>query len=280
MMHSCASQRTQDCQSSCPVVPLAHDAGGKTTPRGILPVVTSCQRAMSSLRASATIIVLRVLPRPSTVRIESLGQSAVLLEPEKTPSQLDHTAPDASVAGTRKTPLAPASAALVRRAGKASVAGDGLAIAQATREDLVDPHVGRLDANAEDSRNEANIAWGPFSPAGAAANLRNRSCSIARIRSRTTRNRAKWRRSSARVFSSNGVPSAVRRPSGFSAALCRVGRKLRMPKRARIALIWFTIRVWSVTRFPRSRLGRLASSSSAVGDRNHAAMALLTAQPA
>jgi hypothetical protein len=47
---------------------VAHDAGRKTTPCGISPVITRRQRAMSSLRASATIIVLRVLPRPSAVR--------------------------------------------------------------------------------------------------------------------------------------------------------------------------------------------------------------------
>src|ERR1700756_1446005 len=38
-----------------------------------------------------------------------------------------------------------------------------------------------------------------------------------------------------------------------------------MPKRVRMDLIWFTIRVCSVTRFSRSRFGRRASSSSAVG---------------
>ena len=47
---------------------VAHDAGRKTTPSGTSPVVTRRQSAMSSLRASATIIVLRVLPRPSAVR--------------------------------------------------------------------------------------------------------------------------------------------------------------------------------------------------------------------
>ena len=47
---------------------VAHDAGRKTTPCGTSPVVTRRQRAMSSLRASATIIVLRVLLRPSAVR--------------------------------------------------------------------------------------------------------------------------------------------------------------------------------------------------------------------
>ena len=47
---------------------LAQDAGRKTTPCGTSPVATRRQRAMRSLRASATIIVLRVLPRPSDVR--------------------------------------------------------------------------------------------------------------------------------------------------------------------------------------------------------------------
>ena len=47
---------------------VAHDAGRKTTPCGTSPVVTRRHRAMSSLRASATIIVLRVLLRPSAVR--------------------------------------------------------------------------------------------------------------------------------------------------------------------------------------------------------------------
>jgi hypothetical protein len=47
---------------------VAYATGRKTTPCGTWPVVTRCQRAMSSLRASATIIVLRVLPRPSAVR--------------------------------------------------------------------------------------------------------------------------------------------------------------------------------------------------------------------
>jgi hypothetical protein len=47
---------------------VAHDAGRRTTPCGTSPIVTRRQRAISSLRASATIIVLRVLPRPSAVR--------------------------------------------------------------------------------------------------------------------------------------------------------------------------------------------------------------------
>jgi hypothetical protein len=47
---------------------VTHDAGRKSTPCGTSPVVTRRHRAMSSLRASATTIVLRVLLRPSAVR--------------------------------------------------------------------------------------------------------------------------------------------------------------------------------------------------------------------
>jgi hypothetical protein len=48
---------------------VGYDAGRKTMPSDTSPVVTRRQRAMSSFRANATIIVLRVLPRPSAVRV-------------------------------------------------------------------------------------------------------------------------------------------------------------------------------------------------------------------
>jgi hypothetical protein len=67
---------------------------------------------------------------------------------------LDHAAPNASVTGARKTPLTPALAALIRGAREAGVASDGLAIAQVTREDLIDQHVRRLHTDADDARNE------------------------------------------------------------------------------------------------------------------------------
>ena len=47
---------------------IAHDAGRKMTPCGTSPLVARRQSAISSLRASATIIVLRVLVRLSVVR--------------------------------------------------------------------------------------------------------------------------------------------------------------------------------------------------------------------
>jgi hypothetical protein len=51
-----------------PFIAVAHHAGRKATPFGISPVMTSRQNAISSLRASAAIIVFRVPPRPSEVR--------------------------------------------------------------------------------------------------------------------------------------------------------------------------------------------------------------------
>src|SRR5260221_12102955 len=87
---------------------------------------------------------------------EPLGQGAVLLEPDKTPSQLNHAAADADIAGARKTPFASTTAALVDRASKAGVAGDGLAIAPVAREDLVDQHVRRFDTSAKDPGNQSD----------------------------------------------------------------------------------------------------------------------------
>jgi hypothetical protein len=46
----------------------SYAAGRRTTPSGTSPVVTSRQSAISSLRARATIIALRVPRRPSSVR--------------------------------------------------------------------------------------------------------------------------------------------------------------------------------------------------------------------
>jgi hypothetical protein len=51
-----------------PLHVVAYDAGRKTMPSDTSPVVARRQRAMSSFRANATIIVLRVPPRPSAVR--------------------------------------------------------------------------------------------------------------------------------------------------------------------------------------------------------------------
>ncbi len=65
----------------------------------------------------------------------------------------------------------------------------------------------------------------------------------------------------------HGCQTLGRPPPSRGQARARVGLKLRMPSRARVDLIRFTIRVRSPTRQSRSRFGRLASSSAIVGTR-------------
>jgi hypothetical protein len=83
----------------------------------------------------------------------------------------------------------------------------------------------------------------------------------------TTPSRVMSRCSSAKVLGGSGMPSGVCTLARRSAALRRVGLKLRMPSRVRVDFIRLTIRVRSPTRQSRSRLGRLASSSAIVGTR-------------
>src|SRR6201997_4060745 len=94
----------------------------------------------------------------------------------------------------------------------------------------------------------------------------------------TTPSRVMSRCSSAKVLGGSGMPSGVCTLARRSAALRRVGLKLRMPSRVRVDFIRLTIRVRSPTRQSRSRLGRVASSSAIVGTR-HAAMAPFSTQP-
>lgn len=111
---------------------------------------------MSSLRASATIIVLRVLARPSAVRAANHWARALFFW-NLTKRQASWIMPlRTRTLPARKTPFASTAAALVGRAGEAGVAGDGLAIAPVAREDLVDQHVRRFDTNAKDAGNQAN----------------------------------------------------------------------------------------------------------------------------
>jgi len=103
----------------------------KATPCGISPVLTIRQSAMSSLRARATIMVLRIAPA-SLIGHRSipLGQSALLLEHEEPPSKLYHASPDAGIASPGETfsrRLLPLSSG---RAGETGVASDRSLIPQ------------------------------------------------------------------------------------------------------------------------------------------------------
>ena len=82
-------------------------------PSNISPVVTRRQSAMSSLRANATIIVLRAPAPVGRSGLKPLRQGVAVLEPQKTPRQSDHAGADASATGACQTLFTPAYAALI-----------------------------------------------------------------------------------------------------------------------------------------------------------------------
>src|SRR5207244_10732627 len=85
---------------------------------------------------------------------EPLDEPAVLLEDQKAPGQLYHAAADPAVAGAGQSLLAPAHAALVRRAGQSGIARNSSAIAQIARQRLIHQHVGGLNADAKNPCNQ------------------------------------------------------------------------------------------------------------------------------
>src|SRR5437879_2019105 len=95
----------------------------------------------------------------------------------------------------------------------------------------------------------------------------------------TKPSRAISRCSSAKVFGGSGMPSGVCTLARRSAAVRRVGLKLRMPSRARVDFIRFTIRVRSPTRQSRSRFWPLGVLFGNRGHARHAAMARFSTQP-
>jgi hypothetical protein len=94
--------------------------------------------------------------------LKPLSQGAAVLEPQTTPRQSEHAGVDASVTSAGKAPLTPAFAALVWGAREAGVASDGLTVAELTREDLVDKHICRLNADADDPRDKMDHSVSAF----------------------------------------------------------------------------------------------------------------------
>src|ERR1700756_774213 len=120
-------------------------------------------------------------------------------------------------------------------------------------------HISRLDTNTDDPGQPPNHGVGP----GLRLLLQSFLTSVLDLPDLAdNKDQPRMSRcSSAKVFGGSGMPSGVSTVARRSAALRRVGLKLRMPSRARVDFIRFTIRVRSPTRHSRSRLGRLASSS-------------------
>src|ERR1700693_5233701 len=84
-------------------------------------------------------------------RLVPLSERAILLEHNKPPSELDHSAADPGVACLGEPLLPPLAAALVGRAGKTGIARDGSSISHVSREDLIHYHISRFNADTSDT---------------------------------------------------------------------------------------------------------------------------------
>src|SRR3954447_23839035 len=126
-----------------------HVAARSEIPSGISPVVAMRQSAISSFLASATIIVLRVAPRASTVRARYHCASAL--------SFWKMRKRQASWIMPRRTralpalarPFPPPRTALVRRTRQTGVARHRFAVTHWSREHLMDEHISRFNADAD-----------------------------------------------------------------------------------------------------------------------------------
>src|SRR6202045_4739478 len=79
-----------------------------------------------------------------------LCQCAVLLKPQKAPGELDHAAADPGIAGSGEALFPPPRTALVRRARQTGVARHRFAVTHWSREHLMDEHISRFNADADD----------------------------------------------------------------------------------------------------------------------------------
>src|SRR3984893_12608892 len=125
--------RTQDDALQC-------FAGGDKAPKRDEQL--ACQRDNHRLARASTAI--------GSAGLVPSGQCALLLKPQKAPGELDHAAADPGVAGSGEPLFPPLRAALVRRARQAGVARHRFAVTHWPREHLIDQHVCRFNADADD----------------------------------------------------------------------------------------------------------------------------------
>src|SRR5580700_4426121 len=145
-----AQSGAEPCLSFLVLESAAHSAGRSLTPSGTSPVVTRRHSAISSLRASATIIVvLRAPLGPSVPRAIPLRQRTIFLEHQEAPRQLDQPTSYPRIAGLGQALLSAFRTALVGRSREPGVARHRSSISKLPRQDLLYQHVRRLDADTD-----------------------------------------------------------------------------------------------------------------------------------
>src|SRR6202047_2429641 len=83
-------------------------------------------------------------------------QCALLLKQQEAPGELDHAAANPRVAGSGEPLFPPLGAALVRRASQTGVARHRFSVTHWPREHLMDEHIGRFNADADNPRQLPN----------------------------------------------------------------------------------------------------------------------------
>src|SRR6516164_7582306 len=197
-----------DCRSrNRPCLQKGHHAAARRArPSGTSPVVASRHSAIRSLRASATIMVLRVTPRASAVRaryhLANTLSGWCTRKPQASCSipRRTRALPDLARPRSRRflplssgTPVRPAYRATALRS---RVAG----------ENLLYQHIGRLDANPDDPDEQADHRIASFSGCllqSFKAGPFTLICCLTKLR------RTMSRRSSARVFGGRAASSGV-----------------------------------------------------------------------
>src|SRR5438445_8486140 len=83
-------------------------------------------------------------------------QGALLLKQQEAPSELDHAAADPGIAGSGEPLFPPLRAALVGRASQPGVARHRFSVTHGPREHLMNEHISRFNANADNPSYESN----------------------------------------------------------------------------------------------------------------------------
>src|SRR4030088_1951761 len=83
-------------------------------------------------------------------------QCALLLKQQKAPGELDHAAADPGIAGSGEALFPPLRATLVRRASQTGVARHRFPVTHWPQKHLMDEHISRFNADADDPSHEPN----------------------------------------------------------------------------------------------------------------------------
>ena len=198
------------CSASSQIHRADHEAGFIVVPSGTTPCVTNRHRAISSLRASATIITFRtrVPVTPARLRYQCTRAAARLVALPQ-PSQFNHYSPKPTVAGLADPLFAFNATTVEGRCARDRVRSERFANSKATHEGLAHEDGRTLRANTAQRCRAAGSFAQPYPGLRPQA---QRPADIPMQRSGRVRSsrRSSMRTILSRALAGNGSPSAVR----------------------------------------------------------------------